>query len=165
MKKISIKRKSKKAVSGIIAVVLLIAITLTLGSVVYLWMKSFVKEATVKSGKNIELVCEDISFRASYASETKTFLINNYGNIPLSGMKIKVSKIGSFQTMDMSEFSEGGSFSLSSGKSLRIENIKSPNPLEDAISLTFIPVIRGKTQAGQIRDYVCPEGYGVESDL
>ena len=60
---------NKKGVSPIIATILLIALTIIIALIVFQWMKGFTKEAITKfDGTNIELVCNDVQFEASYSN-------------------------------------------------------------------------------------------------
>ena len=154
-------KRSKRAVSELIATVLLIAITLVLGSIVFIWTKSLTPEAIIKDGKNIELVCQDVSFRASYISSTKTILISNDGNVALDDIKIKIVRISSFYQIGITEVQNTPvTFILNPGESKQIVNDK--NLFANAQKLVFIPVLKGKTQSGKTEEYTCSEEYGKE---
>ena len=60
-------KNKKRGVSPTIATILLIALVIVAAIIVFVWFKSMSKEAVTKFGdKNIELVCEDVEFEASY---------------------------------------------------------------------------------------------------
>jgi len=159
MNKREIFFEKRRAVSPVIATVLLITLVIVTGVVVFLWFRGFVGETITKSGKNIELVCDDVVFSASYSGGN--LYISNDGNVPIFGMKLKVSTAGSYETKDLSEMTDGwpddglkqgGAFSgLLSGVS----------GSEDSIIL--IPVLMGSSESGE-KTFVCDEkrhGYEV----
>src|SRR3989344_4073857 len=78
----SILSKSKRSVSPVIATILLIALVIIIALIVFQWMKGFTKEAITKfDGTNIELVCNDVQFEASYSNGN--LVISNIGNVPI----------------------------------------------------------------------------------
>jgi len=93
--------EKKKGVSPVIATVLLIAMVVVIALIIFLWFRGLTKEAITKfDGQNIELVCMDVSFEASYSSGV--LYIANLGNVPIFGMKMKILSDGSYQTVDLS---------------------------------------------------------------
>lgn len=84
----------KKGISPMIATVILIAMVLVIALMVFLWFKNMSKEAITKfNDKNIELVCNDVVFDASYtknADGTGTVNLVNNGNVPLYGIKLNI---------------------------------------------------------------------------
>ena len=118
-----------------------------------MWFRSTLKPAILKFGENIELACEKVSFSADY-SNGKLDLSNN-GDIPISGMKIKISKQGSYTTEDINEIATGWNGLSKGGAFTSSLNI-------DANSITeilVIPVLRGTSEEGE-QDYVCDERFG-----
>jgi len=149
------KRKSKKAVSPIVATVLLISIVLVLGMIVFLWMRGIAKEAITKFGnENIELACEKINFEASYSYSGLD--ISNTGTVPISKFKIKIFSDESYTTEDLS-----GVENLGSGKVTSLEIGPSFSGYDDAEKIILIPVLLGNSNKGQA-SYVCDEKYGEE---
>jgi len=148
--------KKSKGVSPVIATVLLIAMVVVIALIVFLWFRGFSGEAITKfGGTNIELVCGDVQFDASYISGILSLV--NIGNVPIFGMKAKISNQGSFETIDLRDFEgvdwpkvglpQGGTFSENIGLS--------------ADKIVLIPVLRGKSEKGD-KAYVCDERYGKE---
>lgn len=148
----------KRGISPVIATVLLIAMVIVIGLIVFLWFRGLTQEAVTKfGGTNIELICEDILFDASYSSGT--LYISNTGNVPIYSMKLKIQQGGNYETKDLSELSsswpvaginQGGVFSgkvsLSSG----------------ADEITITPVLIGSSDEGK-RTYTCNANrYGKE---
>ena len=64
----------KKGVSPTIATVLLVVIVIIIGIVVFQWFRGFIKEAIEKNGENVDLTCNDVSFKADYSSAILSIL-------------------------------------------------------------------------------------------
>jgi len=144
------KDMKKRGVSPVIATVLLIAMVIVIGLIIFLWFRGMTQEAVTKfDGTNIELVCGDVLFDASYSSGT-LFIVNS-GNVPIYGMKLKILEDKSHSTIDIEEFdglSSGGSFSGS---------------VDVGVSekIILIPVLLGSSEEGE-RTFVCDENQGYE---
>jgi FlaG/FlaF family flagellin (archaellin) len=96
------KKVKKKALSPVITTVLLIGLTMVIISVVFLWFRGMVQEGVTKFGKNVQLVCDDVKFQATYSSG-KINIVNN-GNVALYSVQLKIEKSdGSFVTKDIRE--------------------------------------------------------------
>lgn len=142
--------KSKRGVSPVIATVLLIAIVVVLALIIFFWFRSFTREAVLKFDKNIELVCEDVSFSGS-ASGT-SLVMSNEGNVPIADIRVKVSGAGGRKTIDLN-LTDG----LGVGKTAEATE----GSLDGAESILLIPILKGLKNSGEER-YVCDERYGVE---
>ena len=150
---------NKMGVSPVIATVLLIAMVIVIGLIIFLWFRSLTKDAITKfGGTNIELVCEDVDFTSSYSAGI--LVIQNFGNVPIYGMKVKISGDGSHTTEDLNVLSnnwpttglkQGGVFS-SVGLGSRFSS---------ADSVLLIPVLLGTSKKGE-QIHVCDERYGQE---
>lgn len=153
------KRGSNKGVSPVIATVLLIGLVVTLGVVVFLWFRSFTQEAVTKfGGENIELVCGDVQFDASYSGGN--LAIENIGNVPIYSFNVQINSAGGIYTteeianmVDWPEIGlrQGGVFSGNIAS-----QIASYNPTE----LVFIPILRGTISSGDEKSYTCGERFG-----
>ncbi len=150
--------KKKRGISPVVTSILLVAMTIVLVSIVFLWFRGLVEESVTKFGKNIKLVCDDVQFEASYSSGVLS-VVNN-GNIPIFRLSIRMSQGGSFQTKDITDLSsswpeigldQGGAFSESI-------NIGSAN------KITVFPVLVGTSSKGK-KTYVCEGAYGKEIDV
>ena len=136
----------KKGVSPVIATVLLIAMVVVIGLIIFLWFSGIMGEAVLKFDKNIKLVCDDVKFDASY-SEGDLY-ISNVGNVPIYNMKAKISEDGSHTTEDLDGWPGTG---LNAGGAF--EGFIT----EDADKIVLIPVLLGKTSKGEEKSYVCNE--------
>ncbi|MBR9702311.1 hypothetical protein GOV13_05320 [Candidatus Pacearchaeota archaeon] len=149
--------KKNKGVSPVIATVLLIAMVLASGVVVFIWFNQMTTESITKfGGTNVELVCDEVRFDASY--DGGVLSLSNNGNVPIFGMKVKIVDKGSHKTEDLKTLNpanwpptglnQGGIFSGSIGIT------------GDSIVLT--PVLMGTSDKGK-RTFVCDERrYGYE---
>jgi len=145
----------KKGVSPVIATVLLIAMVVVIGLIVFLWFRGLNEDAITKLGKNVELVCGDVAFSADYNSGTLSIV--NDGNVNIFNMNVKVSGAGSHETKDLSVDYDGWpATGLNQG-----EAISMSADFSDADEITLIPVLAGKSEKGD-RAFVCEEREGVE---
>ncbi len=137
----------KKGVSPVIATVLLIAIVVVIALIIFLWFRGMTQEAVMKFGKNIELVCDEVQFDASY-DVANTFTVSNNGNVPIQEMKIKIIGGGSsdLESLGDSGVSVGGVQEYT-------------HDVSGASEVILIPVLRGKSEKGET-NHVCDENYG-----
>ena len=151
-----IKSKNKLGLSPVIATVLLVAMVIVMGTIVFIWMRGSIKEVVYKfSDKNIELACADVSFDAEY-TDGNLYVVNN-GDVPIRDFKVQVIKGGTKTTFNLNR--EGISFdgiTSGNGKDVDIsgENVGS------AEEILVIPVLQGRNDAGTLKNYVCDEKYG-----
>lgn len=82
----------RKAVSPVIATVLLIAIVVVIALIILIWALSFIKEACLKNGKSCDQNCDEISIQITLDSGVLT-VINN-GNIPIYSINIEKTSQG-----------------------------------------------------------------------
>ena len=153
------KRSCKKGVSPIIATILLIALVIVIGTIVFVWFKSMTQEAITKfEGQNVELVCDDINLDVSYSSGTLS--ISNSGNVPIYRADIKVDKgRDGYSTSDVRELSSSWP---DTGLNQGMIFTDSINFEAGAESIVIIPVLIGDSDSGK-REHVCDENrYGKE---
>jgi flagellin-like protein len=155
-----LKNMKKKGISPVIATVLLIAMVIVIGLIVFLFLRSMAQDAITKFGdENIELACDDVNFETSY-SAGELYVANN-GNTPIFGLKIKMVGDGSHTTKDIRDMSDtwptygltqGGTFSYS------VNTVSSTE-------IIVIPVLLGNSNSGQ-KTFVCDEErYGYEISI
>lgn len=149
-----IKQKNKKAISPVIATVLLIAMVIVIGLIVFLWFRGMVEEEKTKFGKNIKLVCSDVEFEANYDSVSGKLDISNDGNVPIFSMKVQIFEEGSHTTKNLKDISnEWPATGLNSGRTFS-GNIKSE--VGSASKIILIPVLVGISEEGE-KAYTCDE--------
>lgn len=148
----------KRGISPVIATVLLIAMVVVLGLIIFMWFRGFTQEAVTKFDTNVELVCSDATFDASYA-EDKLSVINT-GNVPIYRVKVKSLGLGSFSTRELSTGDNWPELGLNQGDSFS-ENVGvDETSIEEII---IIPVLMGNSRVGQ-QSFTCDEaqhGYSI----
>ena len=82
----------KRALSPVIASVLLILLVLVLAAIIFLWARGFIGEQIEKFGKPIEQICEDVSFEA-YRDGSELEVVNK-GNVDIRSLDIRMTKGG-----------------------------------------------------------------------
>lgn len=148
---------NKKALSPVIATVLLVAMVVVIGLIIFLWFRGFQQEAVTKfGGKNIQLVCNEVSFSASYSASTQSLTISNLANVPVYQMRAKIMKGGgSFDTENVDEYPGWPNSGLTQGAVISL----SKDFGGSAESVVLIPVLRGTSRSGD-KTYVCSEDFG-----
>ncbi|KHO54906.1 MAG: hypothetical protein QT10_C0010G0019 [archaeon GW2011_AR19] len=149
----------KRSVSPVIATILLIALVVIIALIVFQWMKGFTKEAVTKfDGTNIELVCNDVQFDASYSAGTLT--ISNSGNVPIYNFDVKTEYPGGHDTINLKEnldfgerLSQGGVFS---------DSFSIP---DSTTKIILIPILLGVNKDGEQKTQACDERQGKEIQI
>ena len=150
--------KNRKGVSPVIATVLLIAMVVVIGLIVFLWFRGLNEDAITKLGQNVELVCGDVGFSADYSLSSGILSIANDGNVNIFNMNVKVTKSGSHETKDLRVDFEGWPESgLNQGEATSM----SVDFGSDVEEIVLIPVLAGKSEKGD-RAFVCEEKDGRE---
>ena len=146
----------KKAISPVIATILLISIVVIIALIVFLWLRGMTEETITKfGGKNVKLVCGDVKFEASYSNGI--LYISNTGNVPIFKINMQIDKGSSFSTITFNTeedawpeigLNQGGAFSVDISSSV-----------ENGDEILIIPVLAGSTKEGE-KTYACEEVYG-----
>ncbi|HTY43830.1 MAG TPA: archaellin/type IV pilin N-terminal domain-containing protein [Patescibacteria group bacterium] len=147
-------KRGNKGVSPIVATVLLIGMVIAIGVIIFLWVRGFVKEEGQKNGQNVQLVCQQVDFDATYSGGLLG--ISNVGNIPLFRLKIKEYKAGGFVTKDITELSSTwASVGLKQGEVFS-DSIGSTSGVT---KILVVPVLLATTGSGSIA-HTCDDTYG-----
>ncbi|MCW8966501.1 MAG: hypothetical protein OQK82_07435, partial [Candidatus Pacearchaeota archaeon] len=136
--------------SPVIATVLLIAMVVVIGLIIFMWFRGFTQEAVTKFDTNVELVCNDVIFDASYHSGVLSIV--NTGNIPIYRMKLKISAQGSYTTKELTTTQGWTETGLNQGDTFS-NSIQIPSGTDD---ITLTPVLMGTSRNGQ-QTYTCDE--------
>ena len=80
---------NKKGLTPIIATVLLIAVSLALAVIVFMWARGFIDESILKNGRSIEDECRNVVFAADYDVSSGNLSVENLAEIPIYGFEIK----------------------------------------------------------------------------
>jgi len=156
---------NKKAVSPVIATVLLIVMVIIIGLIIFLWFRSFIPEQKEKFGRNIELVCADVAFQSGYDSSTGILTISNTGTVPIYSINLKITKNRGHTTTSITEL-DGNWPSLGLRQGILYNSIDfSTNPdFDSPDKILIIPILAG-TSEGEDPTYACNEEYGQELNL
>jgi len=153
------KRFGKKAISPVIATILLVAMVVVIALIIFLWLRGVVGDYGVKFGKNIELVCEDVELYVSYSEGI--LYVTNDGNIPVFELNLKIESAGGYERIELNE----------------IPNLDTPWPKEGlkqggvysgyislyvgtAEEIILMPVLIGLSDKGSRKTHACGEQYG-----
>lgn len=145
--------KKRRALSPVIATVLLIAIALVLAVIIFLWARSFIGEGLEKDGRAIDKACENVVFNAD--ASVSEVSIENLGNVAIYGIEIKTvdSAVG---TISQAEDFDN-TVTIGNTESVGVETLG----LSSGENLIIIPILLGERRS-QTGTHKCDEDYGVE---
>ena len=152
-----IAMKNKKAISPVIATVLLISIALILALIIFLWASSFVTEVVQKNKEPVENACEKIVFDAE-ADKSAVYIVNK-GNIPLYGVEVNVKSRGGTSSRKL-EHSDLTGTTIFSGGTGDTEVVESEGNWGSGDELLVVPIILGESETGR-RMHICDTEFGV----
>ena len=144
------KRGNKKAISPVVATVLLIMMVVVIAMIIFLWFRNISGEVITKGdGENIKQVCGKVAMTASFTGGALS--IRNDGTIPISDMKVKASGVAGGGIERLNNFA-----GLTGGSAGQY-----PYTADESSSIVLFPVLLGNTDEGE-RNYVCENnGYEV----
>jgi len=151
------KVMKKKGLSPVITTVLLIALTIVIIAIIFLWIRGMVQEGVTKFGKNIQLVCNDVQFEATY--ESGTLNIVNNGNIPLYSLDVKVVTSDGYQTKNIKDFNAASSWPVSGLKQGAAFSGNIGSEITNPTELEIFPVLIGTSTSGK-KTFTCGGQYG-----
>jgi flagellin-like protein len=112
----------KRGLSPVIATVLLIAIVIVIGLIIFIWARGFIKESGTKLGKSANQNCEEINIEASL--DGTTLSITNRGQIPIYKINLQKTSAGSTDVETINEkIAPGGSTAYELGGTYQKVNI------------------------------------------
>jgi len=152
----------KRGLSPVIATVLLVAMVVVIGLIVFLWIRGFIEEPITKFGdRNIKLVCEDVQFEASYSDSTEEIYVSNLGNVPIFNIKLKIFDDKSHSTEDLSKLLDENwpDEGLLQGSAVSGDISSHIKGITEKIIL--IPVLLGNSKEGK-KTFTCEDQYGYE---
>ena len=142
---------NKRGLSPVIATILLVAIVVILGAIIFLWARSFFGERVEKFEMSEDQACEKVALKAEYTSGDLDII--NEGDVALYGFKVEKIKKGESERLD--EFS---SEKIDEGASVTVEVSVSSGAYTQ---LKIIPILLGKSK-GIKKTFVCDEKYGTD---
>ena len=153
------KTMNKRALSPVVATVLLVSLVLILALIIFIWARAFIPEQLDKDGP-IQDKCAEASFIAEYHSDSQNVLVLNQGNIPLHGVQIGIKKGFSLEYLE-------GDFtakpSIRGGETKEFD-ISSSAP-ESGNQIVIVPILLGKAASGELKAFVCDTDYGQTIDV
>lgn len=99
------QKRGVRAVSPIIATVLLISIVAVIAILILIWATYFVKEAVMKNGVSIDQVCSELSLDASL--DGTSLLVMNKGSTSISSLELRKTKAGNTETQRVTGLGAG----------------------------------------------------------
>ena len=146
----------RKAVSPVVATVLLIALVLILAVIIYLWARAFLPEKIEKMGGPIEDMCPSVVFIAEY--DSGVIRVRNDGNVPINGFEI--AKKSTFGTEYLSgDFTATPSIKGGEVKEFPVD--PATTPINAGDTLLIVPSLLGMSlKDEQLKAFVCDESYG-----
>lgn len=145
----------KKGISPVVATVLLIAIVLTIALIIFIWFRGFVSDKGQKFGESVDIVCEDVSFDASYSGGE--LFISNIGSVPIYSFNVRMQFPDGYETRELKELSPNW-------PELGITEQKTYSDqvnLGGATQLTLIPILLAESDGQQVT-FDCDEKVGLE---
>lgn len=147
--------KNKRGLSPIIATMLLVSLALVLAVIIFFWARNFIGENIEKQGQKIELLCEEVSFKAE-AYDGKVF-VENLGTVPLNGIEIKKkSTIGEIIKTEC--INEGCTSTITAGQTFQF---LLPVEISAGEVIIVSPILLGETSSEK-KSHVCGEEFGTE---
>jgi flagellin-like protein len=148
MEKLRINMKNKKAVSPIVATVLLIMIVIVLAIIILIWSRGFMQEIITKQvqdqDKRLDEWCHEIKIEG-LINDDGTFGVINNGQIPIFAFNLKTVTGGDSNTERISE-------------SLNPTHTQIVNKqMGNYDSIKLIPILLGSTDKGSTQEKSCPE--------
>lgn len=158
-RKVSSRKNVKSGLSPVITSVLLIALVVVIISVIFLWFKGMVEEGVVKFEKNIQLVCDDVNFDASYNSGTLN-IVNN-GNVPIFKIDLKISSGGNYQTKNLEKLSGGANWPSAGLNQGATFSGDISSDVGSADTIIVLPILLGTSSSGK-KTFMCEGQYDKE---
>lgn len=145
----------KRGLSPVIATVLLIAIVVIIGLIIFLWFKGMTEERVTKfGGENIKLVCDKVQFDAQYTGGK--IYISNIGNVPIYSFQIDIFIGGDHEAQAIESLdATWPATGLDQGEAF-------PGTINanGADKIRVIPILIGESEEGD-KTYICEESRSI----
>ncbi|MGB9707965.1 MAG: archaellin/type IV pilin N-terminal domain-containing protein [Candidatus Pacearchaeota archaeon] len=134
------KDHNKRAISPVIATVLLIVVAIALFLLIFFWIRGFQKEAVLKYGTPVETVCSNVRYEGSYTAGT-----------------LQVTNTGSVVISKVSVFITSGSSTKLAGNLTNIQPASSSTYTggSGCTKIKLVPYLLGQTKSGAYREVPC----------
>ncbi|MDO8516668.1 MAG: hypothetical protein Q7S33_00940 [Nanoarchaeota archaeon] len=151
------KRVDKKALSPVIATILLVMLVLVLAIIIFLWARGFISEQVEKKGQPIESACGQVDFTAKKVEGNVE--IRNNGNVPF--IKIAAKYFDKYGSSTIYEFKDttGVYPKVLAGGSASIPLSWAAGDHTSATEIIIYPILIGnvKGEALNKKEYTCIE--------
>ncbi|MBR9704734.1 hypothetical protein GOV12_04935 [Candidatus Pacearchaeota archaeon] len=145
----------KRAISPVIATILLIMLVVIIATIIVLWFRVFMKESLVKNIdgdiRRVEDWCRLVQLKPILNDVDGSYGVINEGNIPIHGFQIKIASSGSSDMIPVEQ-------PLDSGFSLMFDGMTTVS--QDSVRV--IPILLAQRKSGAIEPFNCPEKDGVD---
>ena len=147
------KSLNKRAVSPLVATVLLIVMAIAIFGIIFLWLRGMIAEQVQKIDRPIELQCDSVVFTAE--RDVGNIIVSNKGNLPIVGMNVKIKAGG--KTYSLPRKPVDGV--VAPGEVDIIDAKDSTNfPFISASKRTIAPLLQGTGKiSGTPRVYACQD--------
>ncbi len=154
-KGVDLRGKNRRGLSPVIATILLVGLVVVSGTIIFTWIRGLTQESVTKFDQNIQLVCGNVEFEATYADGKID--VSNTGNIPIYDFQVKIyDTSGGYFTKKMKEYSGWPVSGLNVGGAATLDNVGTVPG-----QVTIIPVLAGTAQSGSQASFTCDEAqYG-----
>lgn len=146
-----------KAISPLIATVLLIGIVLAASVMIYVWSKGFIAEELEKFGESIDSICNKVAFDAHISAKGEKIyelVISNRGNVGINEINMKVIKGGKSVAKALQP--EGGIIKKGGTAIMSFDLDEFGFEFFDSIDVT--PVLLGKgKKSGKVKLHPCED--------
>jgi flagellin-like protein len=149
---------TKKALSPVVASVLLVALVLILAVIIFLWARAFLPEKLQKDlgggAAPIEDACKEVQFTAQY--DSGNIYILNEGNVPLHGVEIGIKK--GFGSLEFTDFTGGVNIvKIGETTTFDLSNIT----ISTGNEIVIVPVLLGESaKTSERKAFICDQQYG-----
>ena len=147
--------KNKRAISPIIATTLLIVLVIIIALIILLWARGFIKEKILKFEKPVENVCGEVSLR-TFVNDDDTFGFTNIGNVPIHSVDLQLSTGGSTD-IERIEDSDNDLADIGISHEFSSSDYTGYQSYSSYTKVKIIPILKGKTKSGGIKEYTCSE--------
>ena len=144
-------KNSKKAISPLVATVILIGVAIVLFGIIFFWISNMISDQTMKFEVRIETQCDNVAFSATVDGDEIT--VSNQGNLPIVGMTIQITSNGKTITKGLATTVSGVIEPMQTDVIIVDEK---EFPFASASKRVIMPMLQGKlAKSGKMNRYTC----------
>ena len=147
-------RFKKRGLSPVIATMLLISLAMVLAVIIFFWARSFIGESISKQGSAIDLLCDDVKFRADANFDSKKINVENIGDISIYGIEVRKEGFGEITAVS----TINGADTITGGQT---KTFDLPDGINSGDKVLLVPTLLGEANGGT-KAHTCSKDYGVE---